>query len=269
MPEKQPEFIEVELGKIKAWGQNPRRISPENLQALKRSVEKYGLFQTLTVWKEGDDFVTGGGNMRYKVMTEVLKWPADKKIHVCLNFPSNQAERLELSFLDNQTFGFYNELEVAELVKPVESELDMALLQVSFENPMPLRMVLDSFKAEEPLPVEDVSGDKTDQIPNRFPIEPKFMVVGIGAYIGVVDRETAEPAIDLLQRKFGDTQEGRKMAYEMVCALVRDKLQPELGPPREMTPMGRGLQKERTARRQAVKDAERKEREEAVEKRRK
>jgi hypothetical protein len=82
------------------------------------------------------------------------------------------------------------------------------------------------------------------------------MIAGIGDYIGKIDRETGEPATDLLRRKYGLTQEGRKNAYIWLCALICEKLTPELGPTPALTPMGRAIQKERTARRVATKEAE-------------
>lgn len=133
MPTKQPEFISVELGKIKSWGQNPRDISKERLESLAQSIVKYGMFKTLTCWMEGDSYVTGGGNMRFRAMKEILRWPDDKKIQISVNFPSNEAEKIELALLDNQNFGFYNELAAEELISPVMSDIDTGLIELPFE----------------------------------------------------------------------------------------------------------------------------------------
>jgi len=135
MPTRPPELVELRLGEIERWGKNPRSITPEMLEKLAGSIRKYGLFQTLTVWREDGKIVAGGGNMRLLAMTEVLEWPPEKKIFCFMNYPESEAEKIELSFLDNQAFGFYDQLEVAELVKPVIDELDGELLKISFAEP--------------------------------------------------------------------------------------------------------------------------------------
>jgi hypothetical protein len=231
MPLQAPVFESVKFGLIRPWGKNPRKIDPEKLGALARSIEKYGLFQNLTCWKEGEEYVTGGGNMRYKAMKEVLKYPDDKLITVSVNFPSGEAEKIELSFLDNQSFGFYNELEVAELINPLKEELDLDFLSIEVAQPLNIRTVLENFSQDEgELPIIDVY----DGIPNRtlyrVPISGHLILAGLGNYCGVMERVAAHEAIELLRKRYGESRKGREEAFKWVCSLIAEALRPEYGP---------------------------------------
>jgi len=161
MPEKLPKLVEIELGKIKRWGKNPRKIAPDMLQKLAHSIQKYGVFQTLTVWEEDGEVVAGGGNMRLLAMTEALKWPARTKLKCFMNYPSSEAEKIELSFLDNQAFGFYNEFEVAGLVDGSAGVIDADLVRIQFDAPVSLSEFMANLAAGEAPPAENPSEGKT------------------------------------------------------------------------------------------------------------
>jgi len=94
---KQPEFRKVKFGQIKPWDKNPRNIKKERLERLAKSIKEKGLFQTLTCWKEGSFYITGGGNMRWQAMKHILKWPEEREVWISLNFPENEKEKIELS----------------------------------------------------------------------------------------------------------------------------------------------------------------------------
>jgi len=258
MPKKPPEFKDVPFGQIKLWGKNPRQIEPDKLQALARSIEKYSLFQNLTCWIEDGEYVTGGGNMRWRAMKEILGWPPDKLVHISVNYPESEAEKLELSFLDNQSFGFYNELEVASLIRPHAEEMDLDFLSIESRSPVALRTILDDWEEDEGMvPVLDIY-DGSAPMGNRVPISGDWTVVGVGNYCGIVPRTMAEPVVELLRRKFGEARQGRTKAGEMICDMVRRALEPEVGP---APPAGgkEDMTERRRAEKQARREAEAKE----------
>lgn len=260
MPLKQPEFKTVPLGQIKPWGKNPREISAEQLDTLARSLEKFGEIRNLTCWMENGAYVTGGGNMRYRAMTEVLKWKPERLVQISVNYPSSEAEKIELAFLDNQAFGFYNELAVVDLVRPLQAELDMDFVRVEMEKPVSVENLLTDFDVDEPLPIVDGRREGVE-MPKRQPINPEYLVCGFGSYIGVVPRDTGEPITDMLRKKFGEGQEDRKEAFIWVCNLLRQNLVKEVGEPEELVTGWRNIQRKRTAERESMKEAERKEKE--------
>ena len=265
MPERPPEFVSIEFGMITAWEKNPRQILPDKLRLLAKSMEKWGQFQTLTCWKEGEPlrYVTGGGNMRWRAMKEILKFPASKLVQVSVNYLSSEAEKIELSFLDNQHFGFYNELDTASLIKPFENELTLSELEVYTGKSVDLQTLLkDMTPDESTLPILDIwDEDNVEGIKNRMPIFGEWTVVGVGNYSGMVKRTVVEPVVSLLTRKYGLTREGRRRACEWIIEKTLGELERELGaapPPGKIE----DIHDTRMAQREARKAAEREEYEE-------
>jgi hypothetical protein len=149
---KPPEFLQVPFGSITPWEKNPRNIKKEKLELLAESIEKYGLFQTLTTWQENGKNVTGGGNMRYQAMKHVLNWPEDKPVWISRNFPENEKEKIELALLDNMVFGIYEDDKLAELVYPYKDEIQLENFEVNLAKPVDLKEILGQFASigEEP-----------------------------------------------------------------------------------------------------------------------
>jgi len=142
---KQPEILQVSFGSIMPWEKNPRNIKKEKLEKLAESIEKYGLFQTLTTWKENGKYITGGGNMRWQAMKHILKWPADKLIWISLNYPESEKEKIELALLDNMIFGIYEDAKLAELIFPYREEIKLEDFEVNLKQPVDLKALLGEF----------------------------------------------------------------------------------------------------------------------------
>lgn len=231
-----PEFKKVRLGDIVPWGDNPRRIDPEKLKLLARSIEKYGLFQSLTVWERGDGkYETGGGNMRYRAMTEILRWPPEREIVVAVTYPESEAEKIELSILDNQAFGFYDELKLAELVGPVLPELETNLLAVDISPPVSLEGLVSSLQAAL-IPQEALLPE--DQIERmvssgwRAPIVLAH-VAKIGPFMTAFPPEDVQPVLSMLEQKFGITPQDRQRGWRWILDILERELRGEGFEPKE------------------------------------
>lgn len=153
---KDPVFLQVPLGKIEPWKNNPRNIRDSELDQLAKSLEKFGQFQVLTCWPMGDKYSdfptedtgryqTGGGNMRWHAMKHKLRLPDDTPRWISLNFPTSEAERIELSLRDNQRFGQYEEDKLAELVYPHISEIELEDYKLDLGEPVDLKKVIEDF----------------------------------------------------------------------------------------------------------------------------
>jgi len=142
---KEPKFIQVPFGKIQPWGKNPRNIRTESLKKLAKSIQEKGQFQVLTCWENGDIYETGGGNMRWQAMKNILKYPDDKTIWISLNFPENEKEKIELSLLDNMRFGEYEEEKLAELVYPYIDEIELGDYKIDVGEPVNLQDVIEDY----------------------------------------------------------------------------------------------------------------------------
>ena len=143
---KEPQFLQVPFGQIKPWGKNPRGIKKKDIDLLAKSIHEKGQFQVLTCWQTGDgQYETGGGNMRWHAMREVLHYPDDKPIWISLNFPESEKEKIELSLLDNMRFGYYEEDKLAELVYPHIEEIKLEDFKVDVGEPINLKDIVERF----------------------------------------------------------------------------------------------------------------------------
>jgi len=226
---KPPQFKAVPFGEIHEWEKNPRKIDPTKLRQLANSVAKYGMFQNLTCWKEGDKIVTGGGNMRYRVLKDVLKWPRGKPIYISLNFPETEAEKIELSILDNQAFGLYNELEVANLVRPYADQIDMDMISFSVSPPMLLETIAFDYGAieeMEELPI--VPHASENEGPHcRYPVTGYLGVIGLGHYICTISAVYTDAVAELLHRKYGNTRQAMREGVLWASQRILEKLESE------------------------------------------
>jgi len=142
---KEPEFIQVPFGKIQPWGKNPRNIKTEELKKLAKSIQAKGQFQVLTCWENGNGYETGGGNMRWQAMKNILKYSDDKPIWISLNFPENEKEKIELSLLDNMRFGQYDEQALAELVYPHIEDINLEDFKIDVGEPINMKNLIEFF----------------------------------------------------------------------------------------------------------------------------
>lgn len=146
---KEPEMIQVQFGKIQPWGDNPRSITKQKLKELSESIEKKGLFQVLPCWKKDKIYETAGGNMRWQAMKHILKYPDNKLIWISLNFPKNEAEKIELALLDNMKFGKTDEQALAELIYPHVEEINLEDYNIDRSESVNISRMLDDFAPGE------------------------------------------------------------------------------------------------------------------------
>ncbi len=92
----------VEITTLKEYERNPRNITEDGMNRLKKQIKKLGQYKPLIVTPDG---VILGGNMRYKALLEL----GVEKVWVSVVKPKDQNEMLEYSFSDNDRAGFYDE----------------------------------------------------------------------------------------------------------------------------------------------------------------
>jgi hypothetical protein len=102
----------------------------------------------LTCWQAGEMFETGGGNMRWHAMKNVLKYADDRPVWISLNFPTNEKEKIELSLLDNMRFGAYDEQALAELVYPHIESIVLEDFKIDLGNPISLKDLINGVGPE-------------------------------------------------------------------------------------------------------------------------
>lgn len=107
--EKDNELILWPLEKLQEWNRNPRRISKQNFEALRRKIDKFGVLRPLLVKEDGTVL---GGNQRLRV----FRARGDKEAWVKVVYPKSKAEELEIAILDNEQEAEWVEEDLAELI---------------------------------------------------------------------------------------------------------------------------------------------------------
>lgn len=92
----------VDITTLKEYEKNPRNITEEGMNRLKKQIQKLGQYKPLIATPEG---IILGGNMRYKALKEL----GIEKVWVSIVKPKDDNQMLEYSFSDNDRAGFYDE----------------------------------------------------------------------------------------------------------------------------------------------------------------
>lgn len=147
------DILTIPIEKVKEWDKNPRGIIKQDFERLKKHLKKYGQYKPLICFKQNGKYITLGGNMRLKAM-QALNISQVKVLEV---IPKNKKEKIELSLIDNDRVGYYEEQALAELIYPFKDELDLGNLKVDLKVPnIDLGNVLDRYAP---------SNEKDDEIP--------------------------------------------------------------------------------------------------------
>lgn len=162
---REPEFHQVPFSSLRPWPKNPRDAKKTDVANLAEKIRKKGLFRNFVCWQEPEDvqrktFTVGGGNIRFFALRDVLKVQGDRKVWISLNYPETEAEKIELSILDNMAFGGYLEQPLAELLYPVKDALDLASLRIPLSEGVDLEKFISGFGPSEtedivPMPESD------------------------------------------------------------------------------------------------------------------
>jgi hypothetical protein len=109
----------IPVSQLKEWEGNPRKISKEDIDELKKSFQEFGHARTLTVCPEGDLYIIIGGNQSKKALTELkykeiqcsvasreLTEQEKKKLSVFLNHRSKGEGEWDFEMLKDWEFDF-------------------------------------------------------------------------------------------------------------------------------------------------------------------
>ncbi len=119
----------VDIQTLKEFDRNPRGITEEGMERLKKQITKLGQYKPLVVTPDG---IILGGNMRYKALKEL----GIEKVWVSIVKPKDENQMLEYSFSDNDRAGFYDE-ELLNKLLP-DFSLDWSEYAVDLMEPTPL-----------------------------------------------------------------------------------------------------------------------------------
>lgn len=118
------------IADLRSWDKNPRDILPKDLDRLKAQIQRLGQYKPLLVTSDG---IVIGGNMRLRAYKDL----GITELWVSIVNPKDDTELLEYALSDNDRAGFYNELELMELVEL--TPIDQTMFAVDMGRPVLLQ----------------------------------------------------------------------------------------------------------------------------------
>jgi hypothetical protein len=123
-PEKRP------LSNLVPWELNPRGIKKDDFERLKKQIKDLGLYKPFIVNQDG---IILGGNMRYRAASEL----GIEEVFVTEVHTDNEKQMLEYALSDNDRAGYYEELQLAELIH--RTGIDILNFKVDIYEPIALK----------------------------------------------------------------------------------------------------------------------------------
>lgn len=138
----QAEYKLRPLSELKLWDKNPRRGTKEQMDRLKRKIEKHGLYKGLITTPDGTIL---GGNMRYRILKEL----GIEKVWCSIVEPKDEAQMIEIAISDNENDGEWVEEELAELIHSQPIELELYTVHLSKPVALDSMMALENNESQE------------------------------------------------------------------------------------------------------------------------
>lgn len=129
---------EIPLKDLDFWKRNPRDISPDDFERLKRDLVRYTMLHPLTV-DSRDGKTVLGGNMRLKAIRELAEEYGIKTVTCNVVEVKDDKEAILIALKDNEAFGRYIEEELKVLTLDIEEAQE---IKVSL-HPLEIRDLQD------------------------------------------------------------------------------------------------------------------------------
>lgn len=131
---KQAKIEQRKIAQLTNWEDNPRTITKEDFERLKKQIIKLGMYKPLLI---NADNIVLGGNMRLRALTEL----GAKEVAVTVVDAQDPATMLEYALSDNDQAGITDDLKLAELVHL--SPIDTTLYKVQSNILRPLETIVN------------------------------------------------------------------------------------------------------------------------------
>lgn len=163
------------------WDKNPRSISKDGFNRLKKQISKLGQYKPLLITPNGEVL---GGNMRLKAYREL----GIEDAWVSVVTPKDESEKLEYALSDNDRAGFYDDDLLANLI-PDYPDFNWADYSVDLKEPVNLGELLDRFREveEDEAPALDV-GEAVSKIGEVYQLGRHRLMCGDATKIEDVEK---------------------------------------------------------------------------------
>jgi DNA modification methylase len=114
-----PQKLVVDIDTVVPWDRNPREISRENFDKLKRKIQRWGIWKPFLVWESKK--VILGGNQQYRACKEL----GHTELWVEYREPKDEAEALEMAITDNESSGRWDMGELISLTDQYSDRIQL------------------------------------------------------------------------------------------------------------------------------------------------
>jgi len=153
------EIKRVPIEKVKNWEDNPRNIKTTDYERLKKQILELGVYKPLLATKENDGYIILGGNMRLRALQDM----GIKEVEISIVKADTQAHRIKYALSSNDRAGSYNEQQLAELIFPHITEIDLTEFKVDLGNAVDLKSVIEDYGPDiDPKDQESDEGIETE-----------------------------------------------------------------------------------------------------------
>lgn len=152
--------VYAKLSWLVPWAKNPKTITEENLDKIKRQIKDLGLYKPLLVCFNNTNAIILGGNQRFKALKELAIEEPEKYEYVWISLVKawKDEEMLKYALSDNLNLGKYSREQLNELVKPLADQ--PALFKdydIEISNPQAMKeFIADCTLSENELKLKNV-----------------------------------------------------------------------------------------------------------------
>jgi hypothetical protein len=116
--------VYAKLSWLVPWAKNPKTITDDNLEKIKRQIKDLGLYKPLLVCFNNTNAIILGGNQRFKALKELAIEEPEKYEYVWISLVKawKDEEMLKYALSDNLNLGKYDRSQLNELVKPLGNQ---------------------------------------------------------------------------------------------------------------------------------------------------
>lgn len=139
------------VSELKNWDKNPRSIKKDDFERLKNQIKRLGVYKPLLINK---DNVVLGGNMRLKAYKDM----GIEEVEVNIVDAQTEAKMVEYALSDNDRAGYWEEVDLANLIKDLSSDIDLGEYKVDLGSTIDLNKLLEIFEGDIDDPLNEWAG---------------------------------------------------------------------------------------------------------------
>lgn len=153
-------MITRKISELHNWEHNPRSITKDGLERLKKQITKLGIYKPLLITEDGSVL---GGNMRLKALQEL----GYKDVWVSVVDADTEEKKIEYALSDNDRVGKYEGDQLADLIGNFP-DVDWGDYSVDIKEPTMLTDLMDQYKEENFENEESIKDIKDIKILNLY-----------------------------------------------------------------------------------------------------